>query len=440
MKTNVKVKLPLIRTHEGALAVRINAEQQLRRVVMASMLWEDQFYIDGETNVKIVAETVPFVSAETVAEIAIEAREKQKLRHVPLFLVRELARRKDTVPGLVSKTLARVIQRADEISEFVAIYWKDGKQPLSAQVKKGLAAAFLKFDAYQLAKYDRAGSVRLRDVLFLVHAKPKADEQAAAWRKLAANELESPDTWEVAISTAKSPAEKSAEWSRLLTEGKLGPLALLRNLRNMTAAGVSNLAIREALSTMKTDRVLPFRFLAAARVIPSLEDALEPVMLSCVGSTEKLLGHTALLVDVSGSMDTAISSKSDMKRMDAACGVAVLLREVCERVTVASFSHRAVQVPPRRGFALRDALVGSQPHGGTDTGLAVRTVNATLGVDRIIVITDEQSHTAIPAPVAPRGYVVNVAAYQNGIGYGNGWHHINGWSEAVIDYIRMFES
>ncbi len=66
---------------------------------------------------------------------------------------------------LVAETLARVIQRADELAEFVAIYWKDGRVPLSAQVKKGLAAAFPKFDEYALAKYDRGGPVKLRDVL-----------------------------------------------------------------------------------------------------------------------------------------------------------------------------------------------------------------------------------------------------------------------------------
>jgi len=49
--------------------------------------------------------------------------------------------------------VARVIQRADELAEFVAIYWKDGRVPLSGQAKKGLAAVFPKFDEYQLAKY-----------------------------------------------------------------------------------------------------------------------------------------------------------------------------------------------------------------------------------------------------------------------------------------------
>lgn len=58
--------------------------------------------------------------------------------------------------------------------------------------------------------------------------------------------------------------------------------------------------------------------------------------------------------------------------------------------------------------------------------------------DRLIVITDEQAADSVPAPTAT-GYVINVASYKNGVGYGK-WMHIDGWSEAVIDYIREFES
>jgi len=453
-KLNVKIPAPKITTHEGAPAVRINAELQLRRVVMACMLWENQFYIDGVSQAEIIAESVSKVPAEVVAEIAVDAREKQKLRHVPLFLVRELARRKDVAPGLVSKTLARVIQRADELTEFLAIYWRDGKQPLSAQVKKGLAAAFLKFDAYQLAKYDRDEAVKLRDVLFLSHARPakavrgytkmarKAGAPAPDGSELFAavvnRTLETPDTWEVAISAAPAD-QKKAEWTRLLMEGKLGALALLRNLRNMQQAGVDEVAIRAGLATMKTERVLPFRFIAAARYAPRLEDAIEPAMLKCLGDAEKLSGRTVLLVDVSGSMDSPISAKSDLQRMDAACGLAILLREVCESVQVVSFSERNVDIPRRHGFALRDAINRSQSHSSTYTGRAVTYANRSPH-DRLIVITDEQSHDALPAPIAARAYVINVAAYQNGAGYKRKWHHIDGWSEAVIDYIRVLES
>jgi 60 kDa SS-A/Ro ribonucleoprotein len=169
---------PHLRTHEGAPAVAISPEQALRRSVLSCMLWEGEFYEDGVQIAGRIRELVPQVDAGKVAALAVEARERMKLRHAPLLLVREMARLA-THRALVAETLTRVIQRADELSEFVAIYWAGGRQPLSAQVKKGLAAAFSKFDEYALAKYDRAGAVRLRDVLFLSHPRPADEAQAA---------------------------------------------------------------------------------------------------------------------------------------------------------------------------------------------------------------------------------------------------------------------
>src|SRR5580658_7117638 len=129
------------RTHEGTPARSISSELQLRRSVLACLLWEDQFYEDGVEIAGRIQSLVSKVSAEKVAALALEARGEMKLRHVPLLLVREMARLK-THRELVSQTLAQVIQRADELAEFVAIYWKDGKVPLSAQAKKGLAKTF----------------------------------------------------------------------------------------------------------------------------------------------------------------------------------------------------------------------------------------------------------------------------------------------------------
>jgi len=300
-------------------------------------------------------------------------------------------------------------------------------------VKKGLAAAFPKFDEYALAKYDRAGAVRLRDVLFLCHARPRDAAQAALWKRLIDGELATPDTWEVALSAG---GDKRASWERLLVERKLGALALLRNLRNMKDAGVREELLLDALAVMKTDRVLPFRFLAAARYAPQWEEALERAMFRSVEGREKLPGRTVLLVDVSGSMMAALSGRSEMLRTDAAYGLAVLLREIADEVSLYTFSDTLKQVPARRGFALRDALDQSQPHSGTQLGAALEKISERY--DRIIVITDEQSHDRVPAPKG-RGYVVNVASYRNGVGYGP-WTHIDGWSESVVEYIRELES
>lgn len=437
-KMNVwKRMFPEARTHEGAVAQRVSAKLELRRTVLTCLLWEDTFYEKGSGIAERIAELVRKNKPEDVAALAREARVAMQLRHVPLFLVRELARRKGTGP-LVAATLEEVIQRADEPGEFLAMYWNDKKQPLSAGVKRGLARAIPKFDAYQLAKYDRDGAVKLRDVLFLCHAKPKDETQAAVWKKLVAGELESPDTWEVSLSTGK---DKKATFERLLGEGKLGGMAVLRNLRLMLAAGVAPKLIRERL-TQGVARALPFRFVTAARQAPKLEDAIEEAMLKGIAGLAKLKGSTGLVVDVSGSMNYKLAKKGETTRMDAAAGLAILLREKAEEFAIATFSDTCVELPARRGFALRDAIVKSQAHSGTYLKRALTELSTKSdwkNLDRLIVVTDEQSHDGILPAWTNKAYVVNVAPYKHGISYGNGWMHVEGWSERILDYIAGME-
>jgi len=425
------------RTHEGAVAQKVSAKAELRRTVLACLLWEDAFYEKGSGIAARIAELVRANKAEDVAALAREARGEMQLRHVPLFLVRELARRKGTGP-LVAETLEHVIQRADELGEFVSLYWKEKKEPLSAGVKRGLARAFTKFDAYQLAKYNRESTVKLRDVLFLCHAKPRNAEQAADWKKLVDGTLAAPDTWEVALSARQG---KKETFERLLEEEKLGGMAVLRNLRLMTAAGVSPKLIRQRLDK-GVARALPFRFVTAARYAPKLEDALEAAMLKGIAGLSKLEGSTGLLVDVSGSMNYRLAKKAETTRMDAAAGLAILLREKAADFCIATFSDACVELPPRRGFALRDAIVKSQAHSGTYLKRALTQLYGSAewqALDRLIVVTDEQSHDGILPAWTRKAYVVNVAPYKNGLSHGNGWTHIDGWSERVVEYIAAVE-
>lgn len=432
---NVKSKTKA-HTHEGAPSVTVKPLEQLRRTVMTCMLWENNFYEGGASTADRVIDLVSKVTPQEAFQVAVDARTKMNLRHVPLLIARTMAK----LPAhkkLVANLLPLIILRPDELTEFVKIYWTPKRQPLSGQVKKGLAKAFTKFNEYQLAKYNRDAEVKLRDVLFLCHPKPNDKEQQAVWDKLVKGELQTPDTWEVEIS-AKGNNKES--WDRLLAEKKLGGFALIRNLRNMTQAKVSELMLRGALATMKTDRILPYRFIAAARYAVDYEPELEAAMFKSIEGREKLPGKTVLLIDVSGSMRNAISGKSELLRQDAACGVAMIARELCDSVEVYTFSERLVKVPPRRGFALRDVIDKSQQHSGTDLGGAVKSIIKDVQYDRIIVISDEQSNSPVPnAGGKDKSYIINVATYENGVGYDSGWTHINGWSEAVLDYIREVE-
>lgn len=422
-------------THEGAPARRITPEQQLTRSVNACLLWEDEFYEDGQSIAQRIHEAASKCSPEFVAQTAVEARIKHGLRHAPLWLTLDLIKRGGKIAGDV---IPAVISRADELSELLAMYFaanppKDGKHraPLSAQLKRGLAAAFVKFNEYELAKYDRENKVRLRDVLFLIHAKPKDDAQAALWKRLVDNQLATPDTWEVALSGGE---DKKEAFTRLLTEKKLGGLAFLRNLRNMVEAGV-DLKLMKAAFDRPWKGILPHQFIAAAKHAPALEREIDAAMLAALAEMPKLTGQTRLLVDVSGSMDSPLATRSDMRRLEAACGLAILLAGVAEDLEIYSFSNQLVRIPPREGMALAEAIIHSQPHSGTALGEAVKHAR---DVERLIVISDEQSHSAVPNPVG-RAYMLNVASAKNGVGYGP-WVHIDGFSTQCVRYMLQTEA
>jgi len=435
MQKNTRVTS--IHTHENAKAKHIGNLAQLRRSVLACMLWENGFYESGEQIANRIKSLCHTVTAEQLSELAIEARNKYKLRHVALLLARELARHPQHNKGkLVGETIFQVIQRADELAEFLAIYWSDGKTPISKQVKIGLARAFRKFNEYHFAKYNRQNAVKLRDVLLMVHPKPKNEEQSALYKKIVSKELLTPDTWEVNVSAG---ASKKEVFERMLIEKKLGYMALLRNLRNMSEAGADHRLIADSIvAGARKSKVLPFRFISAANHAPAFYRELDKAMQASLTGMERLPGKTIVLVDVSGSMAwERVSEKSDLKSIDAACALAGLVVGISELAEVFTFSNQVVQVPTIEGLGIIDKIKGSQTNGGTLLGKAAATMFM-RDYDRLIVITDEQSHDRVPDPVKGINYMINVSKNQNGVGYGP-WNHVDGFSEAVIDWIREFE-
>jgi hypothetical protein len=433
-RTNVAVRNTKT-THEGAPAFgHLKPAQELRRSVLSCLLWENEFYENGQT----IAERISKLARETelceVINLAIEARTKHGLRHVPLLLLLAVIERSRGM-AITQDVIEKVIQRPDEMGELLSLYWaqKGNKHMLPAGMRKGLARVIGKFSEYQLAKYDRDGAVKLRDVFRLVRPTPINEEQSMLWKRAVKRELETPDTWEVSLSGG---ANKKETFERLIREGKLGYLALLRNLRNMAQSGCDVDLVRQAIVARKgAQLVLPFRYVAAARAAPQFEPALDQALCEAVAEMPILAGKTIVLVDVSHSMNARLSGKSDMTRMIAASTLAAIIPG---DVRLFSFSNEIVEVPPRRGMAGVDALVRSQHHSNTYLGLAVNAING-LPHDRLIVVTDEQSNDRVPDPVSRRAYMINVASARNGVGYGR-WVHIDGFSEAILRFIREFEN
>ncbi len=434
----------------GTYAAKQDAEGLLRRSVLACLLWEDGAYENGVSIAENIKNLIPQVEPKKVFDIAIEARNKQKLRHVPLLIAREMARI-DTHKGMVGELLPQIIKRADELAEFVAIYWKDGKQPLSKQVKLGLSRAFHNFDEYQFAKYNRDNQIKLRDVMFLVHPNP--GQKRDLFRKIADNELETPDTWEVALSAGQ---DKKETWTRLINEGKLGALAFMRNLRNMEQAGVSRSVIQKGFDTINPRWLLPLNYFAAAKNAPAWEREIETLMLKGFSQMPKLPGYTIFVVDVSGSMGAKISLKSQFNRLDAALAMALIASETCEHVSIYATAgndmarvHATAKVKPRRGFALCDEIITTNRGlgcGGIFTRQCLEYIKKqeTEKPERIIIFSDSQDcdlpNRRVPNPFGVKNYIVDVSSHSRGINYDGVWTaEISGWSEHFLDYIFAYE-
>lgn len=472
-KTNVKKTSP---NAYGNQIRELTAYEKLQRSAINCLLWEDTFYEDGVSIADRIKEYMGQVTPEQARSVLKEAKVDNKLRHMPLFLLVNMAKN----GYLTAEDVANTITRVDDMSELLSLYWstdwKDStghivknKHTVPKSIVKGIQKALPKFDEYQLAKYrgDRY-DVSLKTVIKMTHPKPENAEMEALWGRAINGNLATPDTWEVGLTNCHTPDEKKEFWTRMLTEktekgfNKLGALALIRNLRNMQSVNVDEDNIRSAISSASMSKILPFQLVTAARYAPQLEDVLETKLLESIDSMEKLEGDTVVLLDTSGSMRSPLSNKSETTCQDVAAAMGAIIRGVCNKSIIYTFQEQTQVVPSgRKGFALIDC-VRRAPSGGTSvidcTNDAIRFYKESHNGKypaRVIIVTDEQTNsdgsgrswrngTTVKLDSLPsscNGYIINVGTYENGVGYNNSCNyvHINGWSENVLKYISSYE-
>jgi 60 kDa SS-A/Ro ribonucleoprotein len=435
----------------GLKAAKQDNISLLKRCVLANLLWENNAYIDGVSVTDEISRLIPLCNENEVANLAIEGRLKQKLRHTPLFILVEMFKHGKSYAKYASDAIPLVITRADMITDMVAIYWKDGKKPLPAQMKKGLSKAFNNFNEYQFAKYDRNSAIKLRDIMFLIHPRPEQGKEQL-FKKIADRTLTTPDTWEVALSTGK---DKGETFTRLIQENKLGGLAMLRNIRNMMDSNVDKKVIKEGLAKLKSSMLLPLDFLKAARVNEEFSRDIEDAMIGAYKNLPKLPGKTLFIVDVSGSMGSLTSGASAFSRLDQACAMAMLAINQCEDYNLVATAgkdyvggaHEYIKYPSK-GFDLANQIVKTKSNiggGGIFTRQCLEWCKKNVGsrYDRIIIFSDSQDCdqlNRIPKPFGTYNYICDVSAHKKGINYKNVWTaEISGWSENFLTYIAASE-
>lgn len=419
MKTNKKEKL---HTFEGGVASKITPIEELKRTTMACLLWEDNFYEDGVSVADRIEKLINKCKDEDVIELVRKVKFDMKLRHCPLYMIVCLLKKGcKNLSGLISE----VITRPDDMGELLSLFGSIKKIP--NQLKKGIAKAFPKFSEYQLAKWNRDANYKLVDIANLTHPK-----STTAIEGLIKGALATPNTWEVKISACGNDKEKKkTAWETLIKENELLDMAFLKNLRGIADSGVSDELIKKRIEKIDSKKLLPIDFIRCGDNNVAFESQIEQKFLSHF-EKPTFSGKTAFLVDVSGSMDG--------KPLDYASALAMIGREMFEDVDIYTFSDEVIQVPARHGWGLKDAIDRSQKHWGTNMWQAIESLTG-KGYKRLIVITDEQTSWGekVKGEVFGRAYIINVATYRNGVGYNDGYIHINGFSDGVFDYITEIE-
>lgn len=392
----------------GGEAYQLNAKQQLATILLTSFV-TDQYYRSTQT---LLQELKPLIKADPkfAAQAAIYARHTYGMRSITHIVAAELFDPTIIVNFSRKNFVNKVIFRVDDIAELLSYYTAhvavdkraNGKPKLPDALRKGIAEALVRFDAYQLGKYRGEGkSWPLVDIVNMVH--PRSTEAITALIK---GNLKQTTTVSGALSAAGSDsAKKQQAWLTLLTEKQLGYLAALRNLNNIAAQSPEALTLALKLLTTTTaiakSKILPFQFMTALDNItgpadtPTVKRHLNKALELSVTNVPHFNGKTLVAVDTSGSMGDFSYSGSPIYK--AALFGAILAKSNDTDVIVFADTAKKVSYNPDDALVtIARQIARTYCGGGTNFHAIYQALSHAY--DRIIILSDMQAWVGYNTP------------------------------------------
>lgn len=445
-KFNKKEK---VKNLAGGMAYSQEKEMSLLALLLTSFV-DDKFYESSKQNQERLLALLETCNKEFCAKAILYARREFGMRSITHVAASMLARR---ISGekWAKNFYDKIVYRLDDMTEILALHLSN-KQKLSNAMKRGFASAFERFDAYQIAKYRGEGNkVKLVDAVNLVHPK-KSPKNGDAIELLVKGELKSFDTWETMLSAVGNDIEKKIQvWKTLLSEKKLGYMALLRNVRNIILLRDDELSKMCLDSLLDKDAihkslVLPFRFSTAYEQISHVDSkAMLAISKACeiaCDNVPRLDGRTLIALDTSGSMYGKPS------RIASLFAAVLLKTNDCDLMTFDDYAKYKNVNPD-------DSLltIQSQLHfcgGGTNFSSVFK--NAAKKYDRIIILSDMQSWMG---PYSPKKayleykqkfgiesckvYSIDLAGYGTLMLPEKDVYCLAGFSEKIFDLMALME-
>lgn len=401
----------------GGEAYRTSAEYRLASLLLTNFV-TDQFYRTTSESLQELTALIEEVDPGFATRAAVYARHEFGMRTIT-----------HAAAALLSKRLSghaearafydKIVARPDDMLEITAALRAFGSTRLTNGMKKGFAAAFDRFDGYQLAKYRAEGkAIKLVDMVNLVHPVP-TQRNAAALQMLVDGTLTNTETWEAKLSAAGAAAtddadkadRKATAWADLIGEGKLGYFALLRNLRNILeqAPGLVPQVCAQLTDEvrLRKSKVLPFRLLTAYKqlagntaearqILAALETAAD---LACANMPA--LENTLVVVDNSGSMGSTVAGSQHVLCNETGALFAFALAKR-SNADLMEFGTEARMIPYNlRQSALdfaRTFEAQNRVGHGTDFNAIFR--NLKRSYDRIVIFSDMQGWVGFHSPKA----------------------------------------
>ena len=446
---------------EGHAAYAMTDKSKLVTEVLTSFFNERKFYGDNSAEMEKTIRRVIAEDPDFVSRLAVFARREFNMRSVSHVLAAYLAN-EPKGKLYARRTVNGIVLRGDDVTELLAFYLSTFGKPLPNALRKGINDAFSRFDEYTLAKYKGAGRrVKMKDVPLLCHPAPKDEDQADLWKRLIEDRLAPPVTWETQLS---AKGNNRGTWEELIDSGKVGYMALLRNLRNILEAQPRNLnKVLETLideNAVRHSKQLPFRYLSAYREVMDMAgsrvlNALETAVRLSVDNLPKLPGTTVIAVDASGSMSATLSRNSAVHCSDVGMLLGLIANRICEDSLFYTFDTEIRQYPHTRHTPLLETSVHSPYGGGTDIALPfLHMIRERLLPDRIILLSDNECNRprwgGMPVQAMADKYrekmqndlwvhAIDLQGYGTQQFAGRHTNIIAGWSEKIFDFILLAE-
>jgi len=385
--------------------------------------------------------------------------------------------------------------RPDDMAEIVACFSAMNKTKVTNSMKKGFASALESLDSYSLLKYKSS----LVDVINLVHPSPEKSGANVEFEGKKISTIDaimkglsvSVDTWEVAQSDAgqevakavkegkidKSEAEKilkeakAENWGALLSDGKLGILAALRNIRSILKSEADSKVIDSLClllsnaDAIRKGKIMPYQMDLAHEVTISefstsdsrrvAQALLKGFEMAIPNLSEMLPGRTLVMVDFSGSMSTPMTdgSRSGKRYRSTCMDKAALIAATIAKGTnadVIRFGTSAEYVNWNANadvFSIASGLKRSM--GGTSLSAAWKEAQRSgRKYDRVFILSDNECNIGssynsymsyVKSVGSPYVYSVDLAGYGTTQLAGDKVRYYYGFGYSMFDDITKSE-